>query len=134
LRARQLGAYARRDSAGSGTRLSSASGGHGFNGCEAEAFGQFLDGEKIAAEDRVIRWIALRGSASEGIAVSRTDLVPEVTITADGVYWHPVGAADADLLVARDIFPLSDAFVAVRQAFDREGDHANQLARSFNCA
>jgi len=101
---------------------------------EAEAFRQFLDGEKIAAEDRVIRRIALRGSASEGVAVSRSDLVPEVTITADGVYWHPVGAADADLLVARDIFPLSDAFTAVRQAFDREGDHANKLARIFNCA
>ena len=37
---------------------------------EAEAFRQFLDEEKIAAEDRVIRRIALRGAASEGVAVS----------------------------------------------------------------
>jgi hypothetical protein len=101
---------------------------------EAEAFRQFLDEEKIAAEDRVIRRIALRGSASEGVAVSRADLVPEVTITADGVYWHPVGAEDADLLVTRDIFPLSESFAAVRRAFDREGEHANRLARIFNCA
>jgi Radical SAM superfamily len=101
---------------------------------EAEAFRQFLDEEKIAAEDRVIRRIALRGSASEGVAVSRADLVPEVTITADGVYWHPVGAEDADLLVTRDIFPLSESFAAVRRAFDREGEHANKLARIFNCA
>jgi TusA-related sulfurtransferase len=101
---------------------------------EAESFRQFLDEEKIAAEDRVIRRIALRGSASEGVAVSRADLVPEVTITADGVYWHPVGAEDADLLVTRDIFPLSESFAAVRRAFDREGEHANKLARIFNCA
>jgi hypothetical protein len=101
---------------------------------EAEAFGEFLDKEKIAAEDRVIRRIALRGSASEGVAVSRADLVPEVTITVEGVYWHPVGAEDADLLVTRDIFPLSEAFAAVRRAFDREGEHANKLARIFNCA
>ena len=101
---------------------------------EAEAFRQFLDKEKIAAEDRVIRRIALRGAASEGVAVSRADLVPEVTITADGVYWHPVGAEDADLLVTRDIFPLSESFAAVRRAFDREGEHANKLARIFNCA
>jgi radical SAM family protein len=101
---------------------------------EAEAFRQFLDEEKIAAEDRVIRRIALRGSASEGVAVSRADLVPEVTITADGVYWHPVAAEDADLLVTRDIFPLSESFAAVRRAFDREGEHANKLARIFNCA
>ncbi len=101
---------------------------------EAEEFRQFLDEEKIAAEDRVIRRIALRGSAAEGVAVSRTDLIPEVTITADGVYWHPVGAEDSDLLITRDIFPLSDSFAAVRRAFDREGEHANKLARIFNCA
>jgi len=101
---------------------------------EAEQFRQFLDEEKIATEDRVIRRVALRGSAAEGVALSRADLVPEVTITAEGVYWHPVGAQDADLLVTRDIFPLSEAFAAVRRAFDREGEHANKLARIFNCA
>jgi TusA-related sulfurtransferase len=101
---------------------------------EAEAFRQFLDEEKIAAEDRVIRRIALRGAASDGVAVSRADLVPEVTITADGVYWHPVGAEDADLLVTRDIFPLSESFAAVRRAFDREAEHGSKLARIFNCA
>jgi MoaA/NifB/PqqE/SkfB family radical SAM enzyme len=101
---------------------------------EAEAFRQFLDEEEIAAEDRVVRHIALRGVAAEGVAVSRADLVPEVTITADGVYWHPVGAEDADLLVTRDIFPLSESFAAVRRAFDREGEHGNKLARIFNCA
>jgi hypothetical protein len=101
---------------------------------EAEAFRQFLDEEKIAAEDRVIRRIALRGVASEGVAVSRADLLPEVTVTADGVYWHPVGAEDTDLLVRRDIFPLLESFAAVRRAFDREGEHAKKLARIFNCA
>jgi hypothetical protein len=101
---------------------------------EAEAFRQFLDEEKIAAEDQVIRMIALRGAAAEGIAVARADLVPEVTITADGVYWHPVGAEDADLLVTRDIFPLAESFAAVRRAFEREGEHANKLAKIFNCA
>ena len=101
---------------------------------EAEGFRQFLDEEKIAAEDRVIRRIALRGAASEGVALTRADLVPEVTITAEGVYWHPVGAADGDLLVTRDIFPLSESFAAVRRAVDHEGKHANKLATIFNCA
>ena len=101
---------------------------------EAEEFRQFLDEEKIAAEDRVIRRIALRGAASEGVALSRADLVPEVTITAEGVYWHPVGAEDADLLVTRDIFPLAKSFAAVRRAFDREGEYSNKLAKIFNCA
>jgi organic radical activating enzyme/TusA-related sulfurtransferase len=101
---------------------------------EAEEFRQFLDQEKIAAEDRVIRRIALRGAASEGLALTRSDLVPEVTITAEGVYWHPVGAEDADLIVTEEIFPLAESFAAVRRAFDREGEHATKLARIFNCA
>jgi pyruvate-formate lyase-activating enzyme len=101
---------------------------------EAEEFRRFLDEEKMAAEDRVIRRIALRGSATRGIAVARADLVPEVTITAEGLYWHPVGAEDADLLVTHDIFPLSESFAAVRRAVDREGEHASKLARVFNCA
>ena len=101
---------------------------------EAEEFRQFLDAEKIAGEDRVIRKIALRGSATEGVALSRADLVPEIAITADGVYWHPVGAQDSDLLVTRHIFPLSESFAAVRLAFDREGEHAHKLAKIFNCA
>lgn len=104
------------------------------NDAEAEEFRQFLDEERIVEEDRVIRRIALRGVATEGVALARADLVPEVTITADGVYWHPVGAEDADLLVTRDIFPLAESFAAVRRAFDREGEHASKLARIFNCA
>jgi len=101
---------------------------------EAEEFRQFLDEEKIAADDRVIRRIARRGAAGEGITLARADLVPEVTITAEGVYWHPVGAEDADLLITSEIFPLSEAFAAVRRAFERDGEHANKLTRIFNCA
>ena len=101
---------------------------------EADEFRQFLNDENIAEEDRVIRRIALRGAATEGVAVARTDLVPEVTITAEGVYWHPVGAEDDDLLVTRNIFPLAESFAAVRQAFDHELEHGKKLAKIFNCA
>ena len=43
------------------------------------------------------------------MAIGNNDLMPEVTITAEGVYWHPVGAEDGDLLVTREIFPLAGA-------------------------
>jgi pyruvate-formate lyase-activating enzyme len=101
---------------------------------EAEEFRRFLDAQHVAEENRVIRRIALRGFATEGMALARADLVPEVTITADGVYWHPVGAEDADLLVTPEIFPLADSFAAVRRAFERESEHRRRLATIFNCA
>src|SRR6516162_9382157 len=98
---------------------------------EAEEFRRFLDEQQIGEADRVIRRIALRGSASDGIALARADLVPEITITAEGVYWHPVGAEDADLFVTADIFPLAESFAAVRRALDRENDHGHRLATIF---
>jgi hypothetical protein len=101
---------------------------------EAGEFRRFLDAQRISEEDRVIRRIALRGSATKGLALARADLVPEITITAQGVYWHPVGAEDADLLVTPDIFPLAESFAAVRRAFEREGEHRRRLAAIFNCA
>ena len=101
---------------------------------EAAEFRQFLDSRKISEQDRVIRRIALRGFATQGVALARADLVPEITITADGVYWHPVGAEDEDLLVTPDIFPLADAFAAARRAWERERAHAHRLATIFNCA
>jgi pyruvate-formate lyase-activating enzyme len=101
---------------------------------EAQEFSRFLDAQQIRAEDRVIRRVALRGFAEKGLALARADLVPEITITAEGVYWHPVGADDADLLLTTEIFPLAEAFAALRRALDREFDHRHHLATIFNCA
>jgi pyruvate-formate lyase-activating enzyme len=101
---------------------------------QAEEFERFLDARRIGEKDRVIRRIVLRGFASKGVALARADLVPEVTITADGVYWHPVGADDPDLLVTPNIFPLTEAFAAVRRAFEHEREHGHRLASIFNCA
>jgi len=101
---------------------------------EAQEFDCFLDAQQIRAEDRVIRRVALRGFAEQGLALARADLVPEITITVDGVYWHPVGADDADLFLTAEIFPLADAFAALRRALDRETEHPRRLATIFNCA
>lgn len=101
---------------------------------EATEFRQFLDERRVAEADRVIRRIALRGFADEGLAIARADLIPEITITDSGVYWHPVGADDADLLVTRNIFPLAAAFADLRRAFDQERSHQTRLASIFNCA
>lgn len=101
---------------------------------DERALHAFFDREGVAHVDRVVRRVALRGFAESGVALARTDLVPEVTITADGVYWHPVGAEDADMLVTRDVFPLAGAFEAVRQAALREHAFADRVASVFHCA
>jgi pyruvate-formate lyase-activating enzyme len=100
---------------------------------EAE-FRAFLDRLAIASEDRVVRRVALRGFATNGVALGRADLVPEMTITDRGVYWHPVGAEDDDLLVTSQIFPLAAAFEAVRASVARAREHQDRVASVFYCA
>jgi MoaA/NifB/PqqE/SkfB family radical SAM enzyme len=68
----------------------------------------------IPDEEHVIRPLAKRGFSQEGRAVGKHNLAPEMTVNADGVYWHP-SATDADLLVRAGIFPLAEA-VALIQA------------------
>ena len=98
------------------------------------AFHAFLDGLGIAAEDQVIRALAHRGVADSGLELTVESLVPEVTITADGVYWHPVAADHDDQLVTRDIFPLAGAIAEVRQRFVEHRARADAAAQWFPCA
>lgn len=62
----------------------------------------------IADENHIVRPLIKRGFAETGLEVDRTELVPEMTVDVNGVYWHPVGT-DADLLVTSEIFPLRGA-------------------------
>lgn len=68
------------------------------------AFHQSLN---IPEEDHIIRPLARRGASEEGMEVSRDTLLPELTVSRDGVYWHPL-STDDDMLVSKTIFPLAD--------------------------
>jgi len=70
----------------------------------------------IPAERHFIRPLARRGSSTEGMEVGAADLEPEVTVSVDGVYWHPL-ACDDDLLVTRRIFPFEEAMAALHTMF-----------------
>jgi MoaA/NifB/PqqE/SkfB family radical SAM enzyme len=98
---------------------------------QEEDFTRFLDETGVAADDRVIRRIARRGAATEGVAICRLELAPEVTITADGVYWHPVGAEDEDMLVTREELPLAGVLATVREAVEKQQCGA---VKTFKCA
>jgi hypothetical protein len=97
-------------------------------------FHRFLDNLGIGPGDRLVRRIARRGSASEGVVVTPASLVPEPTITATGVYWHPVGADDADMLVTEEIFPVDRAVSLVRRRFAEHRARQEAAARVFPCA
>ncbi|MGB2919025.1 MAG: radical SAM protein [Mycobacterium sp.] len=101
---------------------------------ELAAFHRILDELGIAPDDQVVRPVAHEGVASEGVMITRESLVPEVTVTAEGVYWHPVAATDGGALVTRRIEPLAPALDEISRAFAELWARKASAAQLFPCA
>lgn len=71
----------------------------------------------ILDEDHFIRPLAKRGYSREGLELGMGNLVPEITVNLDGVFWHPL-STDADMLVSKKIFPLTSAVERVTQQLE----------------
>jgi MoaA/NifB/PqqE/SkfB family radical SAM enzyme len=71
----------------------------------------------IPDEDHFIRPLAKRGYSREGIELGMGNLVPEITVNLDGVFWHPL-STDADMQVSRKIFPLTAAVERIKGQLD----------------
>jgi MoaA/NifB/PqqE/SkfB family radical SAM enzyme len=71
----------------------------------------------IPDEDHFIRPLAKRGYSKEGLELGMANLVPELTVNLDGVFWHPL-STDADMQVSKKIFPLASAYERVKQQLD----------------
>jgi MoaA/NifB/PqqE/SkfB family radical SAM enzyme len=74
----------------------------------------FVAGLGIAPEDHLVRPLARRGFSDEGIAVDMDSLAPEITVTANGVYWHPlISPHSDDMRLADCIPPLGEVITLV---------------------
>jgi hypothetical protein len=96
-----------------------------------------LAGVGIEGDDFAVRPLVKRGFAGEGLDVSDTALVPELTITADGAHWHPVGGdADSspDLVVARGEVTLAEAKRRIVERFLRLRHSDGSLPEALQCA
>ena len=77
----------------------------------------FRESLQIPAEDHFIRPLAKRGYSKEGVELGMDNLVPELTVNLDGVFWHPL-STDADMQVAKKIFPLKHSVDKVQGMMD----------------
>ncbi|MEA2138001.1 MAG: hypothetical protein QOG56_1151 [Solirubrobacteraceae bacterium] len=112
------------------------------NGGEVDELRELLAALGIAGDDFAVRPLVRRGfaagaAAAGAIAVSDAVMVPELTITADGAHWHPVGGdlrSSPDFLVAAGDVPLAEAKRLVVERFLtlRLGD--GSLPQAFQCA
>jgi MoaA/NifB/PqqE/SkfB family radical SAM enzyme len=77
----------------------------------------------IAEQDHFVRPLTRRGFSEEGLEVGVDNLLPEVTVSSDGVYWHPlVSPSDGDMLVSEQIFPLAKAVECVQKRLISQQD------------
>ena len=107
---------------------------------EVAELGELLAGLGIEGEDFAVRPLVQRGFAedvSEGVEISEGVMVPELTVTADGVHWHPVGAdlgSSPDFLVAEGEVPLAEAKRLVIERFLTLRQEDGTLPAAFQCA
>jgi len=71
----------------------------------------------IPDEDHFVRPLARRGYSREGLVLSMVNLVPEVTVNLDGVFWHPL-STDADMQVSKKMFPLAAAVGRIQRQLE----------------
>lgn len=84
----------------------------------------------ISDDDHIIRPLAKRGFSDSGMEVGKHNLIPEITINTDGVYWHPL-STDPDLLVSKDIFPLAEAVSEIQAEFEKISTSQNGDMEEF---
>jgi MoaA/NifB/PqqE/SkfB family radical SAM enzyme len=67
----------------------------------------------IPDDDHFVRPLAKRGYSKEGLELGMGNLVPELTVNLDGVFWHPL-STDADMQISKRLFPLADSVARVQ--------------------
>ncbi|HVA89356.1 MAG TPA: radical SAM protein [Chloroflexota bacterium] len=74
---------------------------------QMEELRAFLTGLGIPPQDQIVRELVARGESRNGAVLTGADLVPEMTVDVNGVYWHPI--MGEDLRITESIFPLRAA-------------------------
>ena len=84
----------------------------------------------ISEEDHFIRPLAKRGFSDQGLEVDKTNLVPELTVSLDGVFWHPL-STDPDMQVREEIFPLKIAVECVQEQLESIAKNGGETPSTF---
>jgi hypothetical protein len=110
------------------------------NGGEVEALRGLLAGVGVTGGDFAVRPLVRRGFAERrgvGAGVSEALMVPELTVSQDGLHWHPVGGdrdASPDMLVAPAPASLAEGKRLVTERFLALRLEDGSLPQAYHCA
>jgi pyruvate-formate lyase-activating enzyme/predicted phosphodiesterase len=107
---------------------------------EVEELRALLAGLGVLGDDFAVRPLVRRGFAARepsAIDVDEAVIAPELTVTADGVHWHPIGGdldSSPDMLVAPGQVPLARAKQLITERFLSLRQADGTLPAAFRCA
>ena len=112
------------------------------NAHEVEPLRALLAGMGITGKDFAVRPLVQRGFSELGAEIADDNTVPELTVTDDGLHWHPAGAdvgTSPDMLLARhpsaDVrVPLSEGKRLAVERFLTLRRADGSLPLVYNCA
>ncbi|MBT2429648.1 radical SAM protein [Streptomyces sp. ISL-112] len=107
------------------------------NTFEVPAVAELLNGLGLPAGHFAVRPLLRRGFAETGVEIGEDSSIPELTVTADGLHWHPAGA---DLATSTDLHlaPAGTSLTAgqqlVTERFFAARLNDGTLPRPVHCA
>jgi predicted phosphodiesterase len=91
----------------------------------------------VAPEQVAVRPLVARGHSDDGVVVDQSGTVPELTVAADGWFWHPAGADRAtspDMLIGGPELSLVEARRRVVERFLTLRQRDGSLPTIYQCA
>ncbi|THA27195.1 radical SAM protein [Streptomyces sp. RKND-216] len=107
------------------------------NTAEIPAVAELLNGLGLPADRFAVRPLLRRGFSDHGEEISEDTSIPELTVTADGLHWHPAGAdldTSPDLHLAAAGTPLERGKQLVTERFFAARLTDGSLPRPVHCA
>ncbi|MDJ0382142.1 radical SAM protein [Streptomyces sp. G-G2] len=104
---------------------------------EVSAVAELLAGLGLPAGHFAVRPLLRRGFAESGVEIGEDSSIPELTVTADGLHWHPAGAdlaTSPDLYLAPAGTPLTAGQQLVTERFFAARLTDGTLPRPVHCA
>ncbi|WP_156727078.1 radical SAM protein [Streptomyces apocyni] len=107
------------------------------NSAEVPAVADLLAGLGLPADHFAVRPLLRRGFSYTGVEIGEDISIPELTVTADGLHWHPAGAdtsTSPDLYLAPAGTSLEAGKQLVTERFFTARLSDGSLPRPVNCA
>ncbi|MGI8427800.1 MAG: radical SAM protein [Solirubrobacteraceae bacterium] len=107
---------------------------------EVSELRSLLAGFGVTGEDFAVRPLVRRGFAAaepSALEVGEEMIAPELTVSAEGVHWHPIGGdvnTSPDMLIAAGDLPLAQAKQLITERFLALRQADGTLPAAFRCA